>query len=249
MAALQSRQDLQAHIRQELGEPVIRLNVAPVQVDNAIDDALQFWTEYHVDGQERSYIRHQITQTDLDNGYITVPDNVFAVMKVIDMNTFGGSSSDTLFDFRYQFMVDTIWQLRSYGDISGFFIAKQYMADISNVINPEPGFRFRQLTNRVYVEDLLPSLTAVGRYVILEVHCFLDPLVYSRVWNDRYLKKLAAAYLKKQWGHNMKKFSGVTLPSGITMNGSEIYADALQEIDQLETAIMDNQFPLGLVVA
>ena len=40
--------------------------------------------------------------------------------------------------------------------------------------------------------------------------------------------------IKRQWGQNLIKFQGVQLPGGITLNGREIYEDAIQEIDKLE---------------
>jgi hypothetical protein len=53
------------------------------------------------------------------------------------------------------------------------------------------------------------------------------------------LKKLATAYIKKQWGSNMKKFGGMQLPGGITMNGQQIYNEAVDEIKDLEDRIRD----------
>lgn len=239
-----NRADFIQHIRQELGEPVIRLNVSTDQVDHAVDDAMQFWREYFVDAAERTYYKHQITALDLTNGYITVPDNVIAVRKVISPRQFGGLT----FDAQYMFMFDTVFNMGSVG-VSDYFIARQYIAELTNVLNPEPGFRFRQYMNRIYIEDFGAKVYKEGEFVVVEVNAYLDEVTYFKLWNDRRLRELARAYLKKIWGHNMKKFSGVTLPSGIVMNGSEIYADALQEIQEIEDDIRENQEPLSFVVA
>lgn len=56
----------------------------------------------------------------------------------------------------------------------------------------------------------------------------------SDVWNDRFLKKYATALIKKQWGSNMKKFGGIQMPGGVTLNGKEIYDEAAEEIKEIE---------------
>jgi hypothetical protein len=56
----------------------------------------------------------------------------------------------------------------------------------------------------------------------------------SDVWNDRFLKKYATALIKRQWGNNMKKFSGIQMPGGVTLNGKEIYDEAAEEIEKIE---------------
>jgi hypothetical protein len=78
-----------------------------------------------------------------------------------------------------------------------------------------------------------------GEYIIIEGFVVTDPSAYTRVWNDRLLKKLATAYVKKQWGVNMKKYAGMQLPGGITMNGQQIFDEAVKEIAEVEQNIRD----------
>jgi hypothetical protein len=54
------------------------------------------------------------------------------------------------------------------------------------------------------------------------------------MWNDRWLKKYATALIKRMWGANLKKFKGLQLPGGVTLNADEIYNDAEEEIKMLE---------------
>jgi hypothetical protein len=56
----------------------------------------------------------------------------------------------------------------------------------------------------------------------------------SDVWNDRTLKKYATALIKRQWGENLKKFGGIQMPGGVTLNGKEIWDEAQAEIDKIE---------------
>src|SRR6056300_254610 len=59
--ALASRQDLIDYCLRRLGFPVIEINVDDDQIEDRIDDALQFWQEYHFDGSEKAYIKRQLT--------------------------------------------------------------------------------------------------------------------------------------------------------------------------------------------
>jgi len=64
---------------------------------------------------------------------------------------------------------------------------------------------------------------------------------YTDVWNDRFLKAYATAKIKQQWGSNMKKFSGIAMPGGVTLNGKEIYDEATEELEKLEEDIKSTQ--------
>jgi hypothetical protein len=57
------------------------------------------------------------------------------------------------------------------------------------------------------------------------------------VWNDRFLKKYTTALIKRQWGSNLKKFAGIQMPGGVTLNGQQIYDEAIAEIDKMEEEI------------
>lgn len=63
--AINSRQELIEYCLRRLGHPVIEINVDEDQVEDRIDDALQYFQEYHFDGVERTYIKHQVTGATL----------------------------------------------------------------------------------------------------------------------------------------------------------------------------------------
>ena len=52
--------------------------------------------------------------------------------------------------------------------------------------------------------------------------------------NDIFLKRYVTALFKKQWGANLSKFGGVQMIGGVTLNGQQIYSEALQDIEKLE---------------
>ena len=60
----------------------------------------------------------------------------------------------------------------------------------------------------------------------------------SSVWNDRFLKRYGTALIKRQWGNNLKKFAGIQMPGGVTLNGQQIYDEAAREIEEIEQDMM-----------
>jgi hypothetical protein len=71
----------------------------------------------------------------------------------------------------------------------------------------------------------------------------------SDVWNDRVLKDLGTAFIKRQWGDNLKKFGGVQMPGGVTLNGQQIYDEAVAEIEKMREQFLSyNTLPLDMMI-
>ena len=68
MAKPASRQQLIDYCLRRLGAPVLEINVDDDQIDDLVDDALQYFQERHFDGVERMYLKYKLTQADLDRG-------------------------------------------------------------------------------------------------------------------------------------------------------------------------------------
>ena len=68
MAQPSSRQELIDYCKRKLGAPVLEINVADEQIDDLVDDAIQFFQERHFDGVSQIYLKYQITQDDIDRG-------------------------------------------------------------------------------------------------------------------------------------------------------------------------------------
>ena len=77
----------------------------------------------------------------------------------------------------------------------------------------------------------------VDEFLIIECYRKLDPAQFTDMFNDMYLKRYTTALIKRQWGANLSKFSGVAMLGGVTMNGGEIYQQAQEEITRLEEQI------------
>ena len=88
MAVPNSRDTLIDYCKRKLGDPVLEINVDEDQIEDRIDEALQYWQEYHYDATVRGYVNHLITATDKTTEYITVPSNVLFVLSVAVIKCF-----------------------------------------------------------------------------------------------------------------------------------------------------------------
>lgn len=257
--AVTSRTELIEYCLRKLGHPVMEINVDVDQIEDRIDDAFDFYYDYHYDATEHKFYAHQVTATDLTNGWITLPDEVIFVRKVLQ---FGMGSSSSLRPFgdtmaSWDFTVNnpfnstgggtgyveytTNEQIGMSSSLSDFFITMQGLENMQQTlgVNADIPIRFNRHTNRVYFDTDLGAKLNEGEYIVMEGWVVLDPDVYNDVYNDRWLKRYATTLIKQQWGMNLSKYNGIQLPGGVTLDGQAIYAEAKEELQQLEEEMQD----------
>jgi hypothetical protein len=242
MAKVTSREGLRDYCLRRLGSPVLEINVDDDQVEDRIDDAFQFYREYHYDAIERVYLKHQITQTDKDNQYISVPDTVVGVQEIFPFTN--KSDGLNLFSLRYQIMINDLYSLMS-TDLIYYYTVKREIELINQLLVGQKPIRFNRHMNRLFIDMDWSADVAVGEYLLVDCYRILDPETYRDVYDDRFLKMYTTALIKRQWGDNLKKFSGMQLPGGVTLNGETIYNEAMVEIKQIEDDIQSSfQLPV-----
>jgi hypothetical protein len=231
MAKPTTRATLQDHCLRALGAPVIEINVDEDQIEDRTDDAIQYYQEFHSDGVIRTYLKHLLTADDITNNYITVSDNVTAVMQMLSSGQSAGSS---LFDMGYHMRLNDVFMSHGMASqIQNYEQSLQHLSLIEHSLNSVEHLRFSRHMNRLHMDEGFGDLGA-GDYIVIECMSIIDPASYADVYNDLYLKKYLTALIKRQWGANMMKFDGFQLPGGITMNGRQMYEDAIEEIQNLE---------------
>jgi hypothetical protein len=248
MARPNSRQTLIEYCLRALGEPVLEVNVDEDQISDRVDEALQFYQEYHSDAIVRMYHKHQLTQTDIDNQYITLPDAITVVQSIFPLQD--ENSSINMFDAKYQIMMNDMYNLGFTGNLSNYVQVQQYITTIDMVLNGNPQVRFNRHMNRLYIDmDWKSGYVNVGKYIIVDAYRIVDPDTHTDVYNDMFLKKYATALIKRQWGQNLIKFDNMVLPGGVTLNGRQMYDDALSEISQIETDMqLKYEFPPDFMI-
>ena len=230
MAKPNSRQTLIDYALRAIGAPVIEINVDEDQVEDRVDEAMQFYQEYHSDSIVRNYRKHLVTAEDVTNGYVTVDEQMIFVNNIFPI---GASTSQSgMFSVDYQMHFNDMYNLRNPGGLIDYEMTKQYMAMIDLKVNGmSQRSSFSRHQNRLYVEgDDLEE----GIYIIVEGHEVLDPETYTDIYNDMLLKKYLVALIKRQWGANLIKFEGMQMPGGVTLNGRQIYDDAITDIEKIE---------------
>ena len=258
MAVPTSRATFKEYCLRNLGKPVIDINVDEDQVDDRIDEALQYFAQYHYDGVERVYLKHAVTQAEIDRaktnasetatdkadnsitaswsegkGFIPVPDSVMSVIKVFD---FSDKDTVNMFDIRYQLHLNDLYDFTS-ESILHYEMTMQHLDFLDHILVGEKPIRFNQHQNRLYIDMDWSNDLKVGEFLIIEAYRKLNPDTYTDIYDDIYLKRYATALIKRQWGANLSKFEGVQMLGGVTLNGAKIFEEAQADIEKLEEQI------------
>jgi hypothetical protein len=172
MAKPRSRAELALYCKRKLGFPVIDINVDDDQVDDRIDDALSFFEDYHFDGTEKIYMKHQITPEDINRRWIYAPDAVTFVTGVFPFDQ--SNSSINMFDLRYQLRLHDLYDFTSVSYVS-YEITMQHIRTLNLLFSGTPQFRFNRKQNKVFLDINWDSDLQPGQYVIIECYRTLNP--------------------------------------------------------------------------
>jgi len=260
MSKPSTRQELIDYCLRRLGYPVLEINVDDDQIDDLVDDALQYFQERHFDGVERMYLKYKITQEDVDRGsgkgtggvgivtttassttgntfnfyetsnYIQIPDSVIGIEKIFKFDS--SSISGGMFSIKYQLFLNDLYYFNSV-ELLQYSMVKSYLEDIDFLLTTDKQIRFNKRQNRLYL-DIDWKSQSPDNYIVIDCYRILDPNKFTNVYNDSFLKIYLTALIKKQWGQNLIKFSGVKLPGGIELNGREIYNDAERDLESIK---------------
>lgn len=298
-----NRQGLMDYCLRRLGHPVIEINIDEDQLEDRINEAIEYYREFHYDSSEFVYQAKQLTASQLtlagnatsfingetitgatssastqvhsnntatiinvwktsgtfqvgetvtgaksgatstvttfsagsaDNQYFSLTDELHGVTRILPLTN--KTSGIDMFDIRYQLFLNDIQSLLNL-DIIYYSQIKTQINLINDMLTGQKPVRFNRHTNRLYVDLSWSTDLSIGDYVIIEGFKFLDPNVFTDVYNDTFLKEYATALIKQQWGTNLKKFEGVQLPGGVTLNGQKIFDEATEEIKALREEI------------
>lgn len=318
--AIQSREDLKQYCLRALGAPVLEINVDDDQLEDRLDEALEYWRQYHPDGIEQIYMKQIITASSMnlttsvastfsigetitgsiskaiaivtnegikvpsgslllvykivgtfvagetitgsisgltavlstipvvkgvyDNQYITVPDLVYGITNILPIGNTYQNSQNPFDNIQYQL------RLNSFADLSSISLvyyttAMSYLDLVNFELTRNPTIRFNRLQNRLYLDINWANEIFVGQYVVAQCYRVLDPEQFTRVWSESWLRHYVTALFKKQWGTNLKKFSGMLLPGGVQIDGQGMYDEGVGEIKDLEDELMNKSAPLN----
>jgi hypothetical protein len=312
--AVGSREQLKQYALRALGAPVLEINVDEDQLEDRLDEALEYFKLYHYDGIEKLYMKQKIRASEIvieesiadtfelediitgqtsgatakvslelgrpstgtlllvrnikgtfqagetilagagqsatlvsatlreyDNKYIEIDDWVYGITRVIPFAQ--ASSSKNLFDLQYQLRLNDLYDLSS-TSIVYFKTVMSHLAMLDLELNGYPLYRFNRLQGRLYLDINWETDIPLGDHIVVEAYRALNPATFTKVFNESWLKHYVIALFKKQWATNIKKFSGIQLPGGVTLDGDKLYDEATGEIKDLEDELQNKSAPL-----
>jgi len=270
-----SRSELITYCKRQLGAPVLEINVADEQIEDILDDAIQFFQERHFDGVYPTFLKYKLTENDIKRGrsrgdrsdnigittttasatidggttnfswtetsnYLQVPPEVIGVTKIFHFDG-SASMSSGMFSVKYQMFLNDVYYWGAMEMLS-YAMTKTYLEDINFLLTTQKQIRFNQRQDRLYM-DIDWANVQEDDYIVMDCYRVLNPNDYSRVWNDSFLKMYLTALVKRQWGQNLMKFTGVKLPGGVELNGRQMYDDAEKELERIRE-MMSNSYEL-----
>jgi hypothetical protein len=254
-----TRETLKQYCLRALGKPVIEINVEDDQVEDRIDEALQYFAQYHYDGTERMYLKYQVSEDDKTRArsnetlstvtdtadstvtasfkegknYIPMPSNV---MSVIQVYPFSDKAALNLFDVRYQLRLNDLYDFSS-TSIVHYDMTLRHLDMLDHILVGEKPVRYNMHKNRLYIDMDWNNDVTAGDFLIIECYRKLDGSTFTDVFDDIFLKKYLIQLVKRQWGSNLIKFQGVAMLGGVQLNGEQLYSQAQEEINRLEEQI------------
>ena len=273
MAKPNSRQTLIDYCLRRLGAPVLEINIDDDQIDDLVDDALQYFHERHFDGVERMFLKYELQQEDIDRGKAGGTNGVGIVTTTANATIVGSATTFSFYETSNYIQVpdsvigiERVFKFDTSSISGGMFsikyqlflndlyyfnsvellqyaMTKSYLEDIDHLLTTDKQIRFNKRQDRMYL-DIDWNAQNAGNFLVIDCYRALDPASFTQVYNDSFVKKYLTALIKRQWGQNLLKFRGVKLPGGIELNGREIYDDAERELEQLkQTMMLEHELP------
>ena len=252
MAKPNTKAELKEYALRRLGKPVLEINVSDDQCDDAIDYTIQKFQQFHYDGAERVYLKHKITQADIDrakpaqdtittstagnsewaerNAYIEIPQHIISVEGLF---SFTDKGTANMFDIRYQMRLNDLYDFTS-TQFYHYYMIQQHLSTIDFLLEGIKPVRYHSVQDRLYLDFDWPQDAQLDQYIVIKAWRALDPTTWTEIYNQMWVKDYASAKIKKQWGQNLTKFQSVQMPGGITLNGEMIYNDAVEELKNLD---------------
>lgn len=231
-----TRTEFKEHCKRRLGDGVIEINASDTQLEDRIDEALTYYQDYHFDGTEKLFLAHQITASDITNKYLPITEDVIGIVRILDVGS--TSSTNNLFNLRYQLALNDLYAF-SNTRFAPYYMALQNVSLAEEIFSGRQTIRYNRHVNRLKI-DIDWDKMIEGEYIIIEAYAIVDPSTYTDVWKDRWLIQYATALFKRQWGENLKKFEGMTMPGGVQFNGQKIWDEAIEEIRRLEEEMINS---------
>lgn len=241
MAQPTSRAEFKDYCLRKLGFPVIQINLSDEQIEDRIDEAIDFYRDYHYDGSQLVYLKHQLTQTEIDQGWIPVDTNLLGITRIFDFSS-SVSGGSGMFNVNYQFVLNNVNDITGYS-VQNYYMSMSHLQFLQEILVGKPMIRYNRRIDKLYI-DVDKGQMHEGMYLILEAYDIIDPDVYSDFWKDRWLQNYATVLIKENWGSAITKYDGMQMVGGTTFNGQQILSEAREDRQRMEENAIQTLQPL-----
>lgn len=233
-------EDFKLHIKYRLGYPLIQIELTDQQIDLGLNEAIKFYQLNHYNGSEQVYMPIQITEQIKSNRYVDLGHDVIGVNSIFDVG-----SNSSLLSIDFMMTADAAWSaFRSGGGLASYYSMMSYRSLIQQTFASKVPIRFNWNSGKAYI-DMSDSRFVVGSWIVLDATMAIDPTANPRLFEDPFMNDYAEACVKRIWGQSLKKYNGVLLPGGITLDGKTMYDEAVEAKQKLEDEIISNwQLPI-----
>lgn len=239
---IRSKDDLKLYVLRRLGYPVIKINVEESQLQDRLDDALEFYQLYSAEAQKTEYVKHVITQEEISNRKLIIDDDVLAISKVFP--TYYNLNNISWFSPEYQTFIRELKEIQT-GSLENYYITERQISLLNFLLGKtEVSFKFNEFTKELGLTTDWTQMSPGVSFVLLETTKRIDPNKYKHLWDSYWLKELAYYYVLRQWAANLKKYANIQLPGGVTLNAAEMMEEAIQKIGEIQQQLKDVSDPL-----
>ena len=237
MAKPSSRSDLINYTKRQLGAPVLEINIADEQVEDVIDDAVQYFQERHFDGVAQTYLKYKITQDDIDRGRASMESGKKQTGITTTTATADIAGTDVTF---------TYYENSNFLQIppSVIGVTKIYHFDGTNTMtNNMFSVKYQMFLNDIYYWGATELLTYAMTKTYLEDINFL----LTTEKQIRFNKRMDRLYLDIDWG-SVSKNDYLVIDCFSQLNPSDygrVWNDSF--LKKYATALMKRQWGQNLL--
>lgn len=239
MFKIDTRQKLIQYIRERCGEPLIKVEITDSQINYIINDTILKYSEFAYDGQDVKSmlipIFDGVKEYKLDNRISSILD-----LRVSRRTTSVAMAGLYTVPPGYTPTLNSTAIMK----LADFETTLVNISRFDNMFDIRPNYYFNS-NNKIitFLEDMQGYPNA-----LIQVALEYEPAEIDLIYNHPWIKDMATAQSKLQWGNNIGKYSG-TLINGNTINFADIKSEAQTDIDRLNEELLTRWSPpLGITV-
>ena len=250
-----TKTELKDYALRRLGYPTIDINVATEQLDDLVEEAIDYYQEYHYNGSYKSWMKIEVTDAIKTaaksetqqgstawygvNNYVSTPPGMLGINHVY--TNIGASSivPGNIFNIKYQIFLNDIYAM-THGQILHYYMTSQYLETLDWVTNSQANRRigWNEHGGKLSLDMDWDQITT-GDYIMVDCLMRQDPETNTGMYNDNWLKDYVEALFQQQWGRNLSKYDGIQMLGGVTLNGRQILEDASTCKQDMEKELRD----------